>query len=109
MASPAEPARQSDAEIRFDARVHTIEAVKKACYRLSKSFMPSIASDGEHWVCRLAFPAPLTGEQVMALIQELELEVLDQGLRQTIQAETAQVRNTILAVAFSRTGLGSGE
>ena len=41
--------------------------------------------------------------------RELRAEVLDQDLRASIARETEPVRNAILALAFSRTGLQESE
>jgi His-Xaa-Ser system protein HxsD len=43
------------------------------------------------------------------LVSELRCEVLDQVLRERIRAETADVRNLVLALAFSRTGLAESD
>jgi DNA-binding FrmR family transcriptional regulator len=42
-------------------------------------------------------------------VRELQAEVLDQDLRATISRETEPMRNAILALAFSRTGLQGSE
>ena len=39
------------------------------------------------------------------VVAEFRSEVLDQVLRERIRAETADVRNLVLALAFSKTGL----
>ena len=109
MSSERDLEQRRDIQVRFDSRVHRIEAIKKACYRLSKRFVASIELDGDCWVCSLAFPIALSHEAIEAATRDLQIEVLDQGLRETIAAETAPVRNAILAVAFSRTGLQGSE
>ena len=42
-------------------------------------------------------------------LKDFRNEVLDQSLRERIRNETAEVRNLILSLAFSNTGLASGE
>jgi His-Xaa-Ser system protein HxsD len=54
------------------------------------------------WRCRLEF-AP--GVDVVETVREFRIEVLDYVLRERIRNETAPVRNTILAMAFSRVDL----
>jgi His-Xaa-Ser system protein HxsD len=39
------------------------------------------------------------------LVADFRNEVLDQVLRERIRAETSDIRNLVLALAFSRTGL----
>jgi len=89
--------------------VHQLTSVKKASYRFLDKFVAVITQEGDAWVCELNFVQPVSPEGANALIRDLHAEVLDQGLRETIAAETAAVRNTVLALAFSRTGLQSGE
>ena len=47
----------------------------------------------------------LSNDDVEALIGEFRNEVLDETLRSRVRDETREVRNLILALAFSNTGL----
>jgi His-Xaa-Ser system protein HxsD len=95
--------------LRFDARVHSLTVIKKAAYRFLDRFTVAITREGEDWACELSFLNPVSASDAQKLGQALQAEVLDQDLREIIAAETESVRNAVLAVAFSRTGLQAGE
>lgn len=89
--------------VSFDRNSHSIDAVQRAAYRFSDRISCEIHPDGELIEVRAAL---LNAEDDPdALIAEFRNEVLDQVLRERIRAETADVRNLVLALAFSRTGL----
>jgi His-Xaa-Ser system protein HxsD len=87
----------------FDPAAHSVDAIQRAAYRLSdRASFEIAAADGAIVVT----VSPLDDEQDLAgFIAELRREVLDQVLRERIRAETADVRNLVLALAFSKTGL----
>jgi His-Xaa-Ser system protein HxsD len=95
--------------VSFDAQVYPLPVLKKAAYRYLKSFTTEIAQEGNAWVCTLTFTTPVGEDAVERAKQELQAEVLDQDLRATIARETEPVRNAILALAFSRTGIQENE
>lgn len=99
----------NSARLRVDARVHSLTTVKKAAYRFLDRFTVSITQDGEDWLCQLTFLSPTSAEEAQVQCRALQAEMLDQDLREIIASETEAVRNTVLAVAFSRTGLQAGE
>jgi His-Xaa-Ser system protein HxsD len=99
----------SSLRLRFDARVHSLTVIKKAAYRFLDRFTVAITRDGENWGCELSFLNAISAGEAQKLGQALQAEVLDQDLREIIAAETEAVRNAVLAVAFSRTGLQAGE
>jgi len=89
--------------VSFDGSTASIDAVQRAAYRLSDRISCDIAA-GEGSIEVTVHPAEPDAD-VEALIGELRNEVLDQVLRERIRGETADVRNLVLAVAFSKTGL----
>jgi His-Xaa-Ser system protein HxsD len=101
--------QQAGLTVRFSTRIFDIETIKKAAYRLGGYCTFDFAIDGDDVVCtlhRFAKPAvPLATE----LTDAFRTEVLDQDLRRIIGAETAPIRNAVLAYAFSRTGLQEGD
>lgn len=103
------PEHRAKAQVRFDGRVYALSTVKKAAYRFLKTFTADITQDADWWVCTLAFPTPVDRMSLDKAIRDLQTEVLDQDLRATVARETEAVRNTILGLAFSRTGLQDGE
>jgi His-Xaa-Ser system protein HxsD len=90
-------------ELSFDLAGHTVDAVQRAAYRFSDRLSCEITV-GER---SIDVRASILDEDADAdvLTAEFRNEVLDQVLRERIRDETGDVRNLILALAFSRTGL----
>lgn len=99
----------TSARITFDARVYGLPVIKKAAFALLKHFTTDIAQDGDTWVCTLVFSTAVDAAAVEQACNALRAEVLDQDLRASISRETEPLRNAILALAFSRTGLQGSE
>ncbi len=90
--------------IKFDTRVYSSTAVKKAAYKFSRQFAVIFSLVEEHWIeARLSFLGD--GLDCEEVIQAFCAEVLDQDLREQIKSETEATRNLILAQAFSKTSL----
>jgi His-Xaa-Ser system protein HxsD len=87
----------------FDRAGHSIDAVQRAAYRLSDRLSCEIVSTDAAIEVRLAISDENADPD--GLMSEFRNEVLDQVLRERIRDETADVRNLVLALAFSRTGL----
>jgi His-Xaa-Ser system protein HxsD len=84
-----------------DPAIYTVDAVKKAAYRLLHRFSPKISNEPNGIVCELTFNADVKGIDHEQIVAEFWAELLDQDLRERLGKETAAVRNAILAVAFS--------
>ena len=95
--------------LRFDNRVFSLPAVKKAAYKYINSFTADINLEGNEIVCALTFASPANEEHSSRLVEEFKKEVLDQDLREQIKTETAPIRNLIFALAFSKTGIVGNE
>jgi His-Xaa-Ser system protein HxsD len=93
------------ATVIFDTRIFSVETVKKAAYKYLDRITVDFHIDGSILTCLLSFRAGLSETERDLAIRDLKNEVLDQDLRERIKAETAAVRNLILAHAFSKTGL----
>jgi His-Xaa-Ser system protein HxsD len=93
------------AVVTFPAGLHSLDAIKKAAYRLSDVAVVDITPEGAEVICRLGLRRASSAEEVQRVLDAFKLEVLDQDLRASIAAETAPIRNAILALAFSKTGL----
>jgi His-Xaa-Ser system protein HxsD len=85
-------------QIRLDPAAYSVEAAEKAAYRLIDRIAVLVSTDASAIVCEITPEDP-------ALIDAFKREVLDQQLRLSIRTQTEDVRNLILAFAFSRTGL----
>jgi His-Xaa-Ser system protein HxsD len=94
--------------MRFPRDMFDLDVIKKAAYRFTDRCAFDFALDNDEILCAIR---PLTGlsePELAALEEDFRIEVLDQDLRRSISAETAAVRNAILAYTFSRTGLQDG-
>jgi His-Xaa-Ser system protein HxsD len=89
----------------FSGATYSLGSIKKAAYRFSDRCAFEFEVNGDEIICRLFFPKGVGVERARAIEDEFRNEVLDQDLREAIGAETAAIRNAILAYAFSRTGL----
>jgi His-Xaa-Ser system protein HxsD len=98
-----------DRKLDIDLEAFGLDSLKRAAYRFSDRFAFDIALAGTVAHCTLIFPESHSASSIDAAIAAFRKELLDQDLRRTIRAETEQVRNVILAEAFSRTGLVSDE
>lgn len=91
-------------ELALDKSVYSLESVQKAAYRFIDRLSILISEGDERIVCAIDPLATLSKpyEEVLASFKQ---ELLDQQLRHQIKVETEGVRNLILSLAFSRSGL----
>ena len=87
-------------ELTFDNQVNSIEAVQKALYRVMTNTDFDLRIDGCNILVKLTTLDSSVDVQLVAT--ELKRCVNDYSLREKIGAETADLRNLILATAFSR-------
>ena len=92
----------------FDLAVYSLETIKKAAYRFIDRFSPDIRIENNQIICVLSFAVP-TSHETQRIVDDFRKEVLDQDLRRLIAAETAPMRNTILALAFATSNLQDRE
>jgi His-Xaa-Ser system protein HxsD len=93
----------------FDERMFSIEAVQKAAYRFIHLFAMDMSLGDGNITCTLSPSQEHSPEGLEHYISEFKKEVLDQYLRIKIKAETEDVRNLILGIAFSNSGLLASE
>lgn len=93
------------ATVSFDTNVFSAETVKKAAYKYLDRLTVAFRLDGPVLTCLLSFPEGTPEADMETALHDLQTEVLDQDLRERIKAETAPIRNLILAHAFSKSGL----
>ena len=96
-------------KLEFDIQVYSIEAAQKAAYRLLKYFTIDIKPNATQIVCTLSSNLGITEESFDFAIQEFKKNILDEELRLKIRKETEPIRNLVLGIAFSRTGLQQDE
>jgi His-Xaa-Ser system protein HxsD len=87
----------------FDRSAASLDAVQRAVYRLSDRLSCDVSAkdDTTEVVVHPSDP----DADIATLLSDLRNEVLDQALRERVRAETSDVRNLVLALAFSKTGL----
>ncbi len=91
--------------LEIDLNAFTLDAVKRAAYRFTDKFSFELRVDGQRAICNFYFEGLHSEELIDHALACFRKELLDQDLRATIQEETKDVRNLVLAHAFSRTGL----
>jgi His-Xaa-Ser system protein HxsD len=89
----------------LDLEAYSLNAIKRSAYRFSDKFALDIVLDARVARCTLIFPDATSPDVIDASIIAFRKELLDQDLREAIRSETANVRNVILAHAFSQSGL----
>jgi His-Xaa-Ser system protein HxsD len=92
----------AERSISFDRSGHSLDAVQRAAYRLSDRLSCDVSENAEAIEVMLHTAGDNDPD---AVLTDFRNEVLDQVLRERIRAETADVRNLVLAAAFSKTGL----
>jgi His-Xaa-Ser system protein HxsD len=88
-----------------DLAVYSLDCVKRSAYRFTDSFALDLKVESNSALCTLSFDAKASDQVMDQVVASFRKELLDQDLRATIRVETKEVRNLILAHAFSRTGL----
>jgi His-Xaa-Ser system protein HxsD len=94
--------------VTFDLGCYSVDAVQRALYRFSDRLSSNVAVDGGIVRCTLFIDSVDSGE-VQGVVADFRNEVLDETLRARVREETAEVRNLILALAFSNSGLVDAE
>jgi His-Xaa-Ser system protein HxsD len=99
----------STATVDVDTTVYAVLALKKAAYRFADRCSILIGvPDGTRVALSFTCAANVGEDAVREHVRKFFDEALDYDLRERISAETAPLRNLILAHAFSRTKLVQG-
>jgi His-Xaa-Ser system protein HxsD len=86
--------------------VYGLNVIKKAAYKFSPEFSVNFEKiDGEQIKVYFDFNPSISPENKTEIIRQFHNELLDQDLREIVFKETENVRNLILAHAFSKTTL----
>lgn len=89
----------------FDERLYDASVLQKAAYRSMNSLMVDIALDEGQFICDLVSNIGVDESSFLSAVQEFKKDVLDYQLRHQLSAETQAIKNLILGLAFSKTGL----
>ena len=93
-------------EVRFHLSAASVDAIQRAGYRMSDRLSIELEVEVDGFRCALHVKTDDVDEADEA-VRDFRTHVLDEVLRARIREETTQVRNVILSVAFSRSGLVS--
>ena len=93
--------------VHFDGAGHSLDAVQRAAYRFSDRMSCEITETDSSIEVLLRIVEE--DGDLDSLLGDFRNEVLDQVLRERIRAETSDVRNLVLALAFSKTGLAEAD
>jgi His-Xaa-Ser system protein HxsD len=86
--------------------MYSLNAIKKTCYKFSSEFSVKFEKiDDDQIKVSLNFNPSINHTDVEEIIRQFHNELLDQDLREIVFKETENVRNLILAHAFSKTSL----
>lgn len=89
----------------FDERLYDALVLQKAAYRSMNSLTVDIAPDSGQFVCVLSSNIGVEESSFLSAVLEFKKDVLDYQLRHRLNAETQPIKNLILGLAFSKTGL----
>lgn len=89
----------------FDERLYDAQVLQKAAYRSINTLTVDITLDGEQLICALSSNIGVDEPSFVSAIQEFKKDVLDYQLRHRLAVETQPIKNLILGLAFSKTGL----
>lgn len=93
----------AERRVSFNRSGHSLDAVQRAAYRLSDRLSCDVSENTE--AIEVTLHIADDDSDPDTVLADFRNEVLDQVLRERIRAETADVRNLVLAAAFSKTGL----
>jgi His-Xaa-Ser system protein HxsD len=102
---------KAGARIQLDKRVYSKSAVLKACYWLDRDLWFQLEEGEEHLslTVRLRITSPTLAHPKIKTMEEWLPDVfgalLDAELREQVQAETAEIRELIIAKAFAESGV----
>ena len=94
--------------IQVDAALYSVEVIESALYRLSASLTGSLSTTegGSLSVDLVASTSELTEVELKQLFR---IALVDESLREKVETRTADMRNLILAHAFSRSGIADAD
>lgn len=91
--------------LRVSQDVYSLDAIKRASYRFAEKGAFDIQLKNGIISVNFLSKKNLGGDSLEFFTQKFLMDVLDEDLREKIRHETADVRNLILAHAFSKSAL----
>jgi len=96
----------SEISVILSSGIYSLSSIKKASYKFTDRFGIQIDElDNKNIKVTFNYNGAFSSSQTSLLYNDFINEVLDQDLREEIYAKTENVRNLILANAFSQTSL----
>ncbi|OPA85365.1 His-Xaa-Ser system protein HsxD [Pseudomonas fluorescens] len=89
----------------FDEQLYDAQVLQKAAYRSLNSLTVEINIGNGELRCALSSNIGVDEPAFLLAIQEFKKDVLDYQLRHQLAVETQPIKNLILGLAFSKTGL----
>jgi His-Xaa-Ser system protein HxsD len=103
--SERRPAQEASTFVRISHDLVSVEAVLKTCYWFSRDFVCDVKEDGiGHSVVSLK-PKTVAVLSVDETRESFMAHAMDFALRERVAAKTADVRDLLLAKAFSESGV----
>lgn len=93
----------SEHDLSFDSAAYSMDAVQRAIYRFSDRLSCDLSQVEDKITVAVHLADGVDDPD--SILADFRNEALDQTLRERIRDETADVRNLVLALAFSKTGL----
>jgi His-Xaa-Ser system protein HxsD len=93
----------------FDKQLYSVEAIQKAAYRLMNFFTVNLSLSDSKIFCKVTPNINTNQDSFSLALEEFRKHIIDYQLRYQLKSETEALRNLVLAVAFSNTGLLKSE
>ena len=91
--------------VAYELSFYSAEAIQKAAYKGMNHFTFHLEVAGDKLLCKLNRNIKTSDEAFENAVEEFKKNVLDYQLREKIKTETEPLRNLVLSIAFSNTGL----
>jgi His-Xaa-Ser system protein HxsD len=89
----------------FDQQLYEAQVLQNAAYRAMSSLTVDIACADGKFSCVLSSNIGVEEPSFLLAVQEFNKDVIDYQLRYQLNIETLPIKNLILGLAFSKTGL----
>ena len=93
--------------IKVDLKIFDLDTVKQTIYLLPKGWYAELSCDDNYITVTFMPDNDREMADISPVISKFQRDLVDQDLRRKISKETESVRNLILSLAFSKTGLQS--
>jgi len=100
------PSQIEEAHFKADSAIYSKASVFRACYKFTdRAYLFLSRPDDDSNTIVITIKAKKSGDDPNILIQEFCNELIDQGVRESLEKEFGVIRNLIVAQAFSEGNL----